>query len=369
MIKEIQAKTILHYHENPIPTNWDVNIYRGCAHGCKYCFAQYSHRYLEEENFFGDIYVKLNAGKLLARDLAKKSWRGQTLNICGVTDCYQPLEAKYKLMPQVLQACIDNQNPVLIATKSSLPLRDIELIKELNRVAGVSLSSTITTPNEDKRKLLEPGASPSAERLKMLETFAAAGVRTHILLMPVIPYITDEPDELEELFAAAQKAGINGIVTDILNLRGNTKLGFYNFLRKEYPSLLSKYYALYGSESYVKAEYSSRIYKLFGELKEKYVFKTYVRPYPNPRGRVKPLIVVPAQAKRRHKKAARTPVLFNAKICVAKAKFSEPFEVKAKKAACGLKGNKSYPLFDFSDAEGNAVPQDSEQLSLFPKEK
>ncbi len=292
MIKEIIAKSILHYHEQEIPTNWDANIYRGCTHGCKYCFAQYSHRYLDDENFFGDIYVKTNAGRLLAKELAKKSWRGETINICGVTDCYQPLEAKYKLMPQVLQACIDAQNPVLIATKSALPLRDMDLILELNRVAGVSISASITTLNEDKRKLLEPGAASAAERLDMLRQFAAAGCRTHVLLMPIIPYITDDKAELEALFAATQNAGINGIVCGTLNLRGNTKKGFFNFLAKEYPQLLPKYQALY-TGSYAGRAYTQGLYAFLDELRAKYKFKHYTRKLPDTRGRIKPLAIVP----------------------------------------------------------------------------
>ncbi len=292
MIKEIIAKSILHYHEQEIPTNWDANIYRGCTHGCKYCFAQYSHRYLDDANFFGDIYVKLNAGQLLAKELAKKSWRGETINICGVTDCYQPLEAKYKLMPQVLQACIDAQNPVLIATKSALALRDIALIAELNRVAGVSISASITTLNEDKRKLLEPGAASAAERLDMLKQFAAAGCNTHVLLMPVIPYITDDKAELEALFAAAQKAGVNGIVCATLNLRGNTKKGFFNFLAKQYPQLLPKYQALY-TGSYADKEYRLALHSLLEELRAKYKFNKYTRKLPDTRGIIKPLALVP----------------------------------------------------------------------------
>lgn len=292
MIKEIQAKSILHYHEEPIPTNWDANIYRGCTHGCKYCFAQYSHDYLEEENFFGNIYVKLNAGQLMAKEFAKRTWRGETVNICGVTDCYQPIEAKYKLMPQVLRACIEAQNPVLIATKSALPVRDIELIKELNRVAGVSISASITTLNEDKRKLLEPGAAPARERLDMLAQFAAAGCRTHVLLMPIIPYITYDKAELEDLFSAAQSAGVNGIVTGMLNLRGNTKKGFFNFLKEAYPDLLPKYTALYRG-SYAAKPYCQQVYAFLGELRAKYRFKTYKRTLPDTRGRIKPLAVLP----------------------------------------------------------------------------
>ncbi|NTW45295.1 MAG: radical SAM protein, partial [Anaerolineaceae bacterium] len=98
---EIFVKSVLHYHENEMPCNWDVNVYRGCGHGCRYCFAQYSHDYLGAGNFFGEIYAKVNVAERLDRELSRRTWRHARINLSGVTDAYQPAEAEKRLMPDV----------------------------------------------------------------------------------------------------------------------------------------------------------------------------------------------------------------------------------------------------------------------------
>jgi len=107
-VKEIKAKSMLHYHERTFATNWDANIYRGCEHNCKYCFAQYSHRYLESKEFFKDIFVMINAAEILAYELGKRKWNKSAVNVCGISDCYQPQEAKYKIMPNTVHSVFDH---------------------------------------------------------------------------------------------------------------------------------------------------------------------------------------------------------------------------------------------------------------------
>ena len=170
-IKELRAKSILHYHEQTFSTNWDANIYRGCEHNCRYCFAQYSHRYMAKKQFFDDIYVKSNAPELLKKELGKKTWKKLPVNVCGISDCYQPAEAHYKIMPKVIKSFIRHKNPLVIVTKSTLILRDINILKELNQVAEVSIIGSVSTLDEEKRKLIEPNAAPTIERLKMLEKY------------------------------------------------------------------------------------------------------------------------------------------------------------------------------------------------------
>ena len=197
MLKEINAKSILHYHDKIFATNWDANIYRGCEHNCKYCFAQYSHKYMETENFFEEIFVKANADLILRKEFKKRKWRKFPVNVCGVSDCYQPEEKTYKIMPKVIKSFIDYKNPLVITTKSTLILRDIELIKELNKVSEVSILISVSTLNEEKRKLIEPNAAPTIERLEMLKKFKEIGCKTAVLLMPIMPYISDDDENLD----------------------------------------------------------------------------------------------------------------------------------------------------------------------------
>ena len=117
-----------------VPYGWDLNIYRGCQHGCKYCYAMYSHKYLNSEEFFTDIHVKTNIVDELEKELKRNSWKRDVINIGGVTDSYQPAEAKYLLMPEILKLLIKDKTPAIISTKSKLILRDYDLIDKLSRI-------------------------------------------------------------------------------------------------------------------------------------------------------------------------------------------------------------------------------------------
>jgi len=268
MIHPINAKSILHYHKRTFATNWDINVYRGCSHKCIYCFAQYSHKYLEAD-FFNDIFVKTNAADVLAKEFGKKNWKKHTVCIGGVSDPYQEAEADFKILPQVLKVFIEYKNPLTITTKSVLLLRDIELIAELAKVTNVSVAVSVSVLNEDKRKLLEPHATAAVERLNMLKILKDVGCHTGILLMPIIPYISDDDENLEGVFNIASNVGVDFLSAWPLHLRGKTKPFFYNFLSKHYPQLLLKYKELY-EYSEVNPEYRKSILFKIKKLRQKY---------------------------------------------------------------------------------------------------
>ncbi|MHA1541055.1 MAG: radical SAM protein [Alphaproteobacteria bacterium] len=268
-LKELKAKSILHYHEQTFATNWDANIYRGCEHKCTYCFAQYSHKYLDKNEFFNDIFVKSNAPELLNKELSKEKWGKFPVNLSGVSDCYQPSEKEYKIMPNVLKAFISNKNPLVIITKSTLILRDLELIKELNKVAEVSILISVSALDETKRKLIEPNSAPTIERLKMLREFQKIGCKTAVLLMPIIPYISDDLENLEEIFRLTKLYNFDSITTHPLHLRGNTKNVFYKFLSENFPELLQKYKELFVGDK-VPSLYKLSLQKKINFLKKKY---------------------------------------------------------------------------------------------------
>lgn len=275
MLKEIIAKTILHHHEKQFATNWDANIYRGCGHNCRYCFAQYSHKYLENKDFFSDINVKSNAPELLYRELAKPKWDKSPVNVCGISDCYQPEEENYKIMPRVIKSFIARRNPIVIGTKSTLILRDIELIKELNDIAEVSVMISVSTLDEYKRKLIEPDTAPTIERLKMLKQFEKIGCKTSVLFMPIIPYISDDQENLDKIFRITKEYNLGSINAWPLHLRGNTKKVFYTFLQEHFPNLLGEYQKLY-IKGNVSQEYSFELQNRVMELRKKYnIFSSY----------------------------------------------------------------------------------------------
>jgi DNA repair photolyase len=270
-IKEITCKTALHYHDREFASNWDLNIYRGCGHRCIYCFAQYSHKYLDTEQFFDDIFVKTNVAETLHADFSRRSWNGDPVNICGVTDGYQPLEQEYILMPKIIETFIRHRNPMIITTKSTLLLRDIGLLEELNKVAGVSVQVSVSAIDESIREKIEPFAPPSVERLKMMGELSKCGIPCGVLMMPIIPYLTDNIENLDAIFKLAKENGAKTIIHQLLHLRGNTKNVFFNYVRSLFPDLESRIKPLYNG-AYVNKNYLENFREKIGNLRKKYNF-------------------------------------------------------------------------------------------------
>ena len=268
MIHLINAKSILHHHKKTFATNWDINVYRGCSHKCVYCFAQYSHKYLEAD-FFDDIFVKTNAAEVLAKEFAKRNWKRNSVCIGGVSDPYQNAEADFKILPEVLKVFIEYKNPLAITTKSVLLLRDIDLFAELAKVTNVSVAVSISVLNENYRKLVEPNASAALERLNMLRKLKEVGCHVGILLMPIIPYISDDDKNLDEVFRIAGDVGVNFVSAWTLHLRGKTKPYFFRFLLQNFPQLLNKYKELY-EYSEANSEYRKGIMNKIKTLRKKY---------------------------------------------------------------------------------------------------
>lgn len=269
MIREIQSKSALHYHEQKFATNWDVNIYRGCGHGCVYCFARYSHRYLDDPDFFHDIYVKTNIAETLDREFSRRSWTKEPVNIGGVTDAYQPVEEKFRLMPEVLRVFIRHRNPLVIVTKSVLPLRDMDLITELAGLVEVNVLVSASAMNEDIRRITEPGSAPTAERLNMLAAFREAGCRTGILIMPIIPLITDSEENLRGIFELARASRVNFVETGTLHLRGGTRAPFMKMLEKGFPEKFREISRLYSGAN-ADESYKNTLRPLIRRLKSEY---------------------------------------------------------------------------------------------------
>ena len=262
------------------PTSWNLNIYRGCMHKCIYCFALYSHDYLQtsdSSNYYNDIYVKTNIARQLEKQLSSPSWDGDEIGICGVTDCYQPLEAKYKLMPDILRVLIRHKNPCSITTKSDLILRDYDLIDELSRVTHVSINASISCMDNEIRKKIEPGGKNASAKFHVLKEFSKTNATTGVLHMPIIPFITDQKENIEELYANAADSKVNYIMPGVLFLRGKTREAFFDAIRREFPELLEPLTKLYRNQGAGKA-YKNAIYKMVKEIKRKYPLARHKTP-------------------------------------------------------------------------------------------
>lgn len=269
IINEITCETALNKLKRRYPYSWDLNIYRGCVHGCKYCYAVYSHDYLNDDNYFGNIYVKTNIIEVLEKELKSESWKREIINIGGVTDSYQSPEADYKLMPKILKLLIKYKTPAIISTKSDLILRDYKLIDKLSRITYVNVAATITSTDESIQKLIEPNSSKSSALFYMLKTFRKTNASVGIHVMPIIPFITDNYENIESICYNAQKAGVHYMLPGTLYLRGKSRRFFFDFVEREFPHFYNDFSLLYKTGGANKF-YKGKLYKMVNELRDKY---------------------------------------------------------------------------------------------------
>ena len=275
---EEQVKTALHPLKRKMPYQWDLNVYRGCQHGCRYCYALYSHKHYENENFYTDIHVKTNIVDVLEKQLSAPSWSHEIINIGGVTDCYQPAENSYAFMPEILKLLIKYKTPAIISTKSTLPLRDIALIEELASYTYVNIASSVTTLDERLRRGLEPACAPTLERFKMLKEFSKTGACTGLHLMPIIPYLTDSRENHEAIMKLAQEANVKYALPGVMYLKGMTRPYFMTFVKDNYPKEYDLLQALYTRGGAGK-QYKTDFYKMFNEIRDTYgISSSYSRP-------------------------------------------------------------------------------------------
>jgi DNA repair photolyase len=220
---EEDAKSIVASNDSPdIPFRWSINPYRGCYHGCAYCYARPSHELLgfgAGTDFERKIVVKQNAAALLRDRFESRTWTGEPLMFSGVTDCYQPLEAAYGLTRACLEVCFEYRNPVSLITKGALVRRDLGLLARLEREAAASVTLSIPFADDELARKIEPWASPPSRRFAAMRELAAAGVPVGISVSPIIPGLND--DQIPELLAGAAQAGARWAFMILLRLPGS----------------------------------------------------------------------------------------------------------------------------------------------------
>lgn len=236
------SQSIITYNDSPdIPFNAGINPYRGCEHGCAYCYARISHEFLGLSaglDFETKIVVKMNAPELLRRELASKKWKPQLLAMSGVTDCYQPVERRLRLTRKCLEVLAEFRNPVCIITKNHLVTRDVDVLKELARHNAVEVNLSINSLDADLARRLEPRASLPQHRLAAVAALAAAGIPTGVLVAPIIPGLNDHaiPKVVEE----AGRAGARWAGMEILRLPLTVAPVFEDWLRRQDPDKEAK---------------------------------------------------------------------------------------------------------------------------------
>jgi DNA repair photolyase len=288
MIKEITAKILL----GPVkqPDDWfglkfNMNLYRGCQHQCIYCDSRSECYQIEN---FKDVLVKVNAIDRLRDELSRKRVKG-TIGTGSMNDPYMPLEAKRQLTRQALQVIADFRYPVHIITKSDLVLRDLDLLRTISEVyAAVSL--TITTADDDLGKKIEPGAPRVSNRLKAIKVLSEHGILTGVTLMPVLPFLEDNLENIRQIVTRAHQAGAAYIIPSFgMSLRDRQRDYYYQELDRLFPGLRVKYEKKYGYQYHVPANNAHELEREFQALCQHFGIATRIPQFAARQGKQIPL--------------------------------------------------------------------------------
>jgi DNA repair photolyase len=236
-VYEDHTRQILAKNDSPdVGFTWSVNPYRGCFHACAYCYARPSHEYLSwgaGTDFDRKIVVKPEAPALLRAAFAKRTWKKELVVFSGVTDCYQPLEASYRLTRGCLEVCVETANPAGFITKSPLIERDLDLLTALGQVASAHVTVSVPFWDADKARAIEPYVATPLRRLHTIEKLARAGVSVGVNIAPVIPGLNDQ--DIPRVLTAAREAGASYAGFVLLRLPGSVKAVFEERLRAGLP--------------------------------------------------------------------------------------------------------------------------------------
>ena len=231
-----------------MPFAWSLNPYRGCTHGCRYCYARATHVHYgmnADEDFSSRIVVKTNFADVLRAELARPAWHRERVAVGTATDAYQPCEGRYRLTRGVLEALVDFRTPASLVTKSTLVLRDVDLLTELAAGPGVTVYVTVTTLDPTVWRLVEPGTPPPLKRLAVMRRLVDAGVPCGVFLAPILPGITDSAESIDTVGAAAREHGASSFGTSVLRLAPLVREHYLGFAAEHYPALLPRYQRAY----------------------------------------------------------------------------------------------------------------------------
>ncbi|MGZ4172270.1 MAG: radical SAM protein [Solirubrobacteraceae bacterium] len=264
---EVRAKSILNRvpEASQMPFRWTINPYRGCTHACVFCFARPTHTYLDfnaGRDFEREIIVKVNAPERLRVELARPSWKGEHIAMGTNTDPYQWVEGRYKLMQGIWQAMIDARNPGSILTKSPLLLRDLPLMVELAKRADFGAALSIPTMEEKAWRATEPHTPNPRARMEAVAELTRAGIRTGVLVAPLMPGINDDPAQVARILEMASEAGAAYVSGIALHLRREVRGLFMEWLAEHRPDLLPRYRELYRRGAYAPREERRRLAEL-----------------------------------------------------------------------------------------------------------
>ena len=270
--QEVRCRSALNYVKGMRYFDWTLNPYRGCTHGCHYCYARRYHAQFElgaGDEFASVILVKTNFVEVLRKELARASWTRDVIGLGTATDCYQPIEGHYKLTRRTLEALIEFRSPAGVITKGPMIVRDKSLLAKLCEIDGSSVVVSVPCSDDDVAARLEPGTAPPRQRLRAVRELLDAGVNAGVLMSPIVPGISSKPRLIEKTVKDAAAAGVPIVGSNVMHLQGGTREHFTAWLSREFPHLVSGYADLY-KKDYAPASYCSEVKKVVQAARTKH---------------------------------------------------------------------------------------------------
>lgn len=278
---EVEARSVLNRVVG-MPFRWSINPYRGCQHRCVFCYARRTHWFLDQDgvrDWGTRIFVKVNAPDVLRGELAHPSWTREEVHIGTATDPYQPAEGAYRLTRRILEVLRDFRTPASIVTRSTMVVRDLDILRQLADGPGAAVCLSIATMDAALAREIEPEVPPPQARLDALRALAKAGVPAGVLLAPVLPGLTDAPPQLAAVVEAARANGARWLWTNTLHLGDVTRQAFFQYLQRWHPELVGEYETLYRGK-YAPGAYRRRVQAVVAAVKRRAGFAAPTRAAP-----------------------------------------------------------------------------------------
>jgi DNA repair photolyase len=269
--QEVRCRSALNSVKGMPFFSWTLNPYRGCTHGCHYCYARRYHAQFElgaDDEFASVILVKTNLVEVLKRELRKPSWRRELVAVGTATDCYQPIEGSYKLTRGALAALCECDNPTSVVTKGPMIVRDKDILADLSSRTDCSVCVSVPCVDDRVWTALEPGTAHPLQRLRAVRELVDAGIHAGVLMAPIVPGISSKPALLERTIKAAADHGARFVSCNVMHLEGGTRDHFMRWLETEFPQLVDGYRQLYAGK-YAPKPYQETVKKVVGSIRQR----------------------------------------------------------------------------------------------------
>jgi DNA repair photolyase len=255
-----------------MPFEWTLNPYRGCTHGCHYCFARRYHVQFEmdsDDEFASVILVKTNFVEVLQRELDKPGWVPQQVAFGTATDPYQPIEGHYRLTRRSIQALTRARTPIGLITKGPMVVRDRDVLLELSRAASCTVCMSVPTVDEEAWRVLEPGTAHPLQRLRAVRDLVDAGINAGVLMAPIVPGFSSSREKVERTVKAIADHGARFIGCNVMYLQDGTRTHFMKFIAREFPAMAPRFDRLY-ARKYPPDRYRDELRGMVRMLQERY---------------------------------------------------------------------------------------------------